>query len=144
MDEDDIMLWEHDFFPSFRVSRLTIGTGEDSVVIKVGDICKLQDLHYFVCEIEARPKNRKYVLHTHKFARIYPYFRYTAFGILGTQDGKGNWKWDEDGVTPIAATKAQEVLGEASDKDWSTLKKILQRDNAQLVYVQISRVFVHV
>jgi hypothetical protein len=62
-------------------------------------------------------------------------FRYIVYGIQGTKEGKGVWKWDADGVSTVAATKAQEVEGEITDKDWGALKDILKKDNPHLVYV---------
>lgn len=61
-DENDVLLWEHDFFPSFRVRQLVIGgDDEEKRVMKLGEIAKIDGQYLFVCEIDARPKNRKYV-----------------------------------------------------------------------------------
>jgi hypothetical protein len=67
VDEQDILLWEHDYFPSFCVLRISVGAEKEAVDVKLGNICKINGLFYFVCEIEACPKNRKYVIYTQKF-----------------------------------------------------------------------------
>jgi hypothetical protein len=66
-DENDVLLWEHDFFPSFRVSSVVIGGEKEEKEIKLGEIAKYGDQWMLACEIEARPKNRKYVVHSRYF-----------------------------------------------------------------------------
>lgn len=134
-DENDVLLWEHSFFPSFRVSSLWVMVGGEAVEITVGQVSKIDDQYYFVCEIECRPQNRKYVCISRTIRMNNIACRYSVFGVIGFYNPDKTWTWD-DGISPaVAATKVQNSVPDVPKSVWADVRAILKKDNAILVYV---------
>jgi hypothetical protein len=56
-----------------------------------------------------------------------------VYGIICFKEKDGSWSYDEEGLSKIAATKVQEVVGELPEKDWGKVKTILKKDNTNLM-----------